>query len=628
MCGQMRPLRIWAVSDLAHVSYTKLDPIGPVRRPGLASPHYLEAHAASGAVFKAGDFQDYLATGVNVFSDYTLLELVVFGGHVELASLMKANEPTRTFETSFHSPFGFLGFNAGTQTFHVHPAALDVLDILGIGCSSLKFRNEGSYSALTCSQCYEHVDVYLRGQSFLFLAILLCDFTQVARMSAGGADLSIGDSLDQLLNEQSWNQALCVECRVHVRFPYDSLPGLRWRTIEVALSSAFHSAFGKVKKFTATAARGGFVQQMNLMTPLAHKIFGFASELPTGLQRLPSHCLFSLDKDPLLLESVLSGAASGSTEPSHGQADQSLAFASEESAAPLPPVAEEEVLAEEALSKEDDLGLAAAMQQSEAEALSQEQQEVHKALLLSKEETFSNDHVVLWRLTKCSARISDALSTSEELRACHDRVLEAGCELTPKWAGGAVLLVPLTLELYQELGLKFAPYHVLSLSSDRERLLAALMSFPSKKRPTVSSDHRAALLHTGDLSGISGGSGGVGLDQQAFEESDQEENDEVGRSEVSEAEEGRSQRQPPCHTVTTLEIVRTFLDFPLPRDVFEASSSGLVRSAPEVSWGRGEDESRQGNQQCGGGGGGILSSNPRRWGGKSLGRSAGQKKGA
>ncbi|CAE8661455.1 unnamed protein product [Polarella glacialis] len=258
------------------------------------------------------------------------------------------------------------------------------------------------------------------------------------------------------------------------------------------------------------------------------------------------------------------------------------------------------------------------MQQSDAEAVAQELQEVHKAVLLSKAEGFSSDHIVLWRLKKCSARVSDALSTSDELSACHDRVREAGCELMPTWAGGAVLLVPLTLELYEELGLKFAPYHVLSLSSDRERLEAALRSVPVKKRPTVSSDHRAALLQTGtgDLGGIRGDSGGgAGQDQQ---ESDEQENGEDGRSEVSEAEDGRSQGRP------QLEIVRTFFEFPLLRDVSEASSSGLVRSAPEVSWGRGEDEPGQGNQQRGGGagGGGILSSNPRRWGGKSLSRSS------
>ncbi|CAE8627473.1 unnamed protein product [Polarella glacialis] len=488
LCGQMRPLRIWAFSDLVCMKIAERDgPFGLVTRPGLASPQYLEAHAAAGAVFKAGDFQDYGYGGHR-----TLLELVVLGGHVELASIMKANEPTRAFKTSFDDLFGFLDFNAGMQTFHVRPAALDVLDILGIGYSSLKFRNERLHFDLTCTQCRMTVDLDLRGQSFLFVAILLCDFTQVARMTAGGAGLSPEDSLDALLNEQSWHQEVCWNCGLQIIFPYDSAPGWRWKTIEVALSSAFRAAFDKVQKCTATVAQGGFVQQMNLMTPLAHKIFGFAAGLPTGLQRVRSHCLSSLDKDPLL-EIVLFGAASSSTEPSNEQADQSPAFAREESPAPLPAAAEEDVLVEEALSKEDDLGLAAAMQQSEAEALSQEQQEVHKAMLLSKAETFSNDHVVLWRLAKCSARVADALSTSDELSACHDGVREAGCELTPSWAGGAVLLVPLTLELYEELGLKFAPYHVLSLSSGRERLEAALRSVPYKKRGQLSTQTTVLL---------------------------------------------------------------------------------------------------------------------------------------
>ncbi|CAE8741871.1 unnamed protein product [Polarella glacialis] len=151
LCGQMRPWRIWAFSDLACKSFTKLDPHGLLeQRPGLASPQYLAALSAAGAVFMDGDCQDYLAVGS---FQSTMLELVVLGGHVQLASFMKANELTRAFETSFCDPFHFLDFNTGTQTFHVHPAALDVLDILGIGYSSLKFRSECLHLKSICTHC-------------------------------------------------------------------------------------------------------------------------------------------------------------------------------------------------------------------------------------------------------------------------------------------------------------------------------------------------------------------------------------------------------------------------------------------------------------------------------------------
>merc|ERR1712232_830996 len=123
------------------------------------------------------------------------------------------------------------------------------------------------------------------------------------------------------------------------------------------------------------------------------------------------------------------------------------------------------------------------------------------------------------------------------------------------------------------MGLDLEPHHVLALACDQEALEAALRNVPCRLRPKIRSDHRAT---------------------ESFAET---------------APATYHGIVPPSNTTRTLaddfprlQIERTFLSFPIPLSITEASSSGLMHSAPP---GRNE-EYRDSN--------GLHAKNPRRWG--------------
>merc|ERR1712232_1501175 len=185
-----------------------------------------------------------------------------------------------------------------------------------------------------------------------------------------------------------------------------------------------------------------------------------------------------------------------------------------------------------------------------------EQGDLSRAVLLSKQERFSNDDVSIFRLTKHSPKVFEVLLESPELSGCCQRVADAGCHARPPWTRG-LILIPLTEEQYKELDLQLEPHHVLAQACDREPLEHALRRVPCRIRPQVRTDHRAlACAHIGTniFPAVS-----LGADL-AMEEATPASNS---------AEDG------PC-----LQIVRTFLHSPATPLVTEASSSKLAHSAP------------------------------------------------
>ena len=60
------------------------------------------------------------------------------------------------------------------------------------------------------------------------------------------------------------------------------------------------------------------------------------------------------------------------------------------------------------------------------------------------EEGKSAGHAVLLSLSHTGVKVKDALLKAECLADCRQDVIDAGCELHPEWANGAVLLMPLT----------------------------------------------------------------------------------------------------------------------------------------------------------------------------------------
>jgi len=134
-----------------------------------------------------------------------------------------------------------------------------------------------------------------------------------------------------------------------------------------------------------------------------------------------------------------------------------------------------------------------AIELSNDDADRQESEHVVAAVLQSKVDAppVSGDDAVIFRLTRVTHSISETLLQAPELAEARARVIESGCELRPGFADGAILLIPITNEQFEELGLTLAPHHIVALRVDKSSLEVALSCVPSKQRPKLKPDHRA-----------------------------------------------------------------------------------------------------------------------------------------
>merc|ERR1711892_640951 len=131
------------------------------------------------------------------------------------------------------------------------------------------------------------------------------------------------------------------------------------------------------------------------------------------------------------------------------------------------------------------------------EEVPQANAELQQAILQSKIENppppLLADGYALLKLTRMarSPSVDEALLTAPSLQHCRDRLLEAGCELKPAWAGGARFLVPFVTEQLEELlnqGLEVCDSSILTLRQDIAAVKEALKSLPRKNRPHVSKE--------------------------------------------------------------------------------------------------------------------------------------------
>ena len=99
---------------------------------------------------------------------------------------------------------------------------------------------------------------------------------------------------------------------------------------------------------------------------------------------------------------------------------------------------------------------------STVEANLREQEHLTEAIPRSKIEATPHhgDEVVVSRLTNCSENIFQTLFESDNLIPCISRVVEAECEVQPKWANGAVLLAPLMHEDLSGKDIELRNFHV------------------------------------------------------------------------------------------------------------------------------------------------------------------------
>ena len=107
------------------------------------------------------------------------------------------------------------------------------------------------------------------------------------------------------------------------------------------------------------------------------------------------------------------------------------------------------------------------------------------------------DGVMLFRLTRnhrSSEVVSLLMDPQGALAHLHKRMIDAGCDIAPDWAGGAKLFVPFTAEQWDDLdamGLELESHHILALGSDKRAIEEALTPVRRKARPRVSAKHCA-----------------------------------------------------------------------------------------------------------------------------------------
>eukprot|EP00930_Biecheleria_cincta_P005741 TRINITY_DN106684_c0_g1_i1.p1 TRINITY_DN106684_c0_g1~~TRINITY_DN106684_c0_g1_i1.p1 ORF type:complete len:792 (-),score=124.22 TRINITY_DN106684_c0_g1_i1:267-2642(-) len=141
-----------------------------------------------------------------------------------------------------------------------------------------------------------------------------------------------------------------------------------------------------------------------------------------------------------------------------------------------------------------------AVEESTAEAFERENSDLSEALMRSKIEALemtskpqlSGDGAVLFRLDRHAraSEVAHAMLQSSELAPCRDFVSDAGCELQPLWANGAWLLLPFTIQQYEEAReagalTEFTHCHILLLARDEAAVVQALKSVPKRKRPLL-----------------------------------------------------------------------------------------------------------------------------------------------
>jgi len=131
--------------------------------------------------------------------------------------------------------------------------------------------------------------------------------------------------------------------------------------------------------------------------------------------------------------------------------------------------------------------LTQAIEHSMSEAIEKEEQDVFRAIMFSKPDApVSSDGVIVMRLNKLGSytEVMTTLTKSDHLSGPISRVIDAGCEVRPSWTP-ALLLVPLTQALVEELGMELRPHHIVAREKDKDLVVAALKEIRSKIRPSV-----------------------------------------------------------------------------------------------------------------------------------------------
>ena len=93
--------------------------------------------------------------------------------------------------------------------------------------------------------------------------------------------------------------------------------------------------------------------------------------------------------------------------------------------------------------------------------------------------------VVVLRLTKRNSDVLDVLLMDEFLQKVRAEVEEAGCEVLPDWARGAIVLVPLTEKEAMDAGVELRAHHIVIVQEYQSHVARALSSIPKKRRAVM-----------------------------------------------------------------------------------------------------------------------------------------------
>jgi hypothetical protein len=126
-----------------------------------------------------------------------------------------------------------------------------------------------------------------------------------------------------------------------------------------------------------------------------------------------------------------------------------------------------------------------AMRESAAAAAVQEGAHIQEAILRSKIEAAQQQVLVVLRVTKRNADVLDALLKDECLQRVRAQVEEAGCEVLPDWASGAIVFVPLTQKEVTEACVELRAHHIVITQENQPHVEKALSSIPKKRHPLV-----------------------------------------------------------------------------------------------------------------------------------------------
>lgn len=200
-----------------------------------------------------------------------------------------------------------------------------------------------------------------------------------------------------------------------------------------------------------------------------------------------------------------------------------------------------------------------ALQQSESEALQQEQQHVHKAFLRSKHD-ITPGNATLFRLAFHKPQVTAFILNFPALAGCRSRVESAGCSVQPTWANGALVLLPASQEQVEEAGIVLMAHNILMLDSDKVLLEDCLAQLSRRKRPQLKLQQYPGGTHANSKT----------------------EPISVAASEHgSEASHEANILPGDWIQDAGLIVERTFLSFPVDREISDAST--IVHSAPAAT---------------------------------------------